>query len=129
MSTICKCRRYKDIYNVAYTWRQKHGSLDKFVSNIVQAFKRQPVKMAQVPLHVSTLIKTQSIAHVTKQRILATDDVSMALNIVRFMEKRAVKILVRQARHFLYRAGDHPGPFFRRDLQRISAQGGYNLWG
>ena len=125
MSSIRKTR-YGDLYDRAYRWRQTGGCVSRFVIRVMAEFKAQPMRLSRVPKHIDTLVRTQSIASgVLAQNFIGFDEIRRALKLVRLMERRAAKLIVVQARHFLYRAGPLPGPMFLIDLARIRSDGGF----
>lgn len=117
-------RRYADIYNDAYRFRA--ADLGNFLHSILLHFKRAPLQDIRLPTYVLTLVTTQSMA----EKCVAAKEVPSALldwslRLVRFMEKRAARIITHSALHFLYRAG---GPYMRRQVARMTTAPHISFW-
>ena len=97
-ASILKKRRYADIYEIAFAQR---STMQTFVDKIVCEFKADPIHNVRTPSYVHTVLTTQSIAE--KERFKPYPDLAWTFSVVRFMERRAARLLTRAALEFLYR--------------------------
>ena len=97
--------RYSDVYQHAF---QSRYSIQSYIHATVARFRHSPLQWIRVPHYISTMLCTQSLAE--KERT-PPETLRWALRLVRFLERRAARILTQQALHFIYRP---QGPWFRR---------------
>ena len=112
---------YAEVYNCAYACYGRNR-IDHFVSRYVRAFLREPTRFKSIPKHLDTILTTQHIGR-GKEAGSGQDPVrtvKWALRVVRFMERRAAKVITRCVLEYLYAPC---GPWLRRTLEDHAQSG------
>lgn len=103
--------RYHDVYNEAFNHKK---TLAGYVEELLQSFHGAPQRLLHVPRYLDTMLRTQAIAHRDDGR-LDRRSIWHAMRVSRFVQRRAARIITRQALHCIYRPD---GPWLRKCVKQ-----------